>query len=215
MQSYGHPALFSALKRLKDYADLLESGSPVSKPSGLFFYGAVDLARPEVARYRERLKWRYSPPEKAEVLVLLPQTRMKPFHRSREHARIIKEFDQRLGGKMAGIHLCTFAAPFGVVPLEIEEMYPLSQHEVALPLDNETLDYVAKQVEDYIERSHYQKVILLNNGETWGPKITSAVVRACKDKRTSSTVLNPSNPWNKPAMKSLLKAAQKAIGEKT
>jgi predicted RNA-binding protein len=166
-------------------------------------------------RYGERLKERYSPPAKAKVLVLLPQTRMKPFHRSREHARIIKELDQRLGSKMAMIHLCTFAAPFGVVPLEIEEMYPLSQHEVALPLDSETLDYIARQVEDYVERSRYQKVILLNNSETWGTRIASAVVRACKDKRTSSTVLNPSNPWNKSAMKSLLKAVQRAIGEKT
>ena len=215
MQSYGHPALFSALKHLRNYAGLLESGTPVTKPSGMFFYGAVDLIRPEVVRYGERLRERYSPPEKAKALVLLPQTRMKPFHRSREHARIIKELDQRLGSKMAMIHLCTFAAPFGVVPLEIEEMYPLSQHEVALPLDNETLDHVAKQVKGYIERSRYQKVILLNNPETWGTKITSAVVRACKDKRTSSTVLNPSNPWNKSAMKSLLKAVQKAIGEKT
>ena len=38
------------------------------------------------------------------------------------------------------------AAPFGVVPLEFDEVYPLSQHEVALPLDAGTVEYVAAKL---------------------------------------------------------------------
>ncbi|MFQ5999472.1 MAG: tRNA guanosine(15) transglycosylase TgtA, partial [Candidatus Bathyarchaeia archaeon] len=79
LRAYGHPALLQALKKLEKYSEYLEKHSPVTKKSGLFFFSSVGLARPEVVRHRIRLFERYSPPRKAKVLVLLPQTRMKPF----------------------------------------------------------------------------------------------------------------------------------------
>jgi len=213
IRSYGHPALLSALKTLRKYADYFESQSPVSKSSGLFFYGAADLARPEVVRHAKRLKDRYVPPKNAKVLLLLPQTRTKPFHKSREHARLIKDIGRKLGQSRSLIHVCTYSAPFGVVPIELDEVYPLSQHEVALPLDNETIAHVAEQVESYIARSRFRKVILLNDAETWNNKIASAVRRVCREGGFALTVLNPAKLWNKRAVNSLSTAVQKAVGE--
>ncbi len=213
IRSHGHPALLSALKRLSKYTDYLESQSPVSKKSGLFFYGATDLARPEVVRHAKRLKERYVPPKNAKVLLLLPQTRMKPFHKSREHSRVIRAIERKLGQSKKLIHVCTYSAPFGVVPIEIDEVYPLSQHEVALPLDNETITYVSEQVESYIARSRFRKVILLNDPETWSGKIALTVRRACRERGFALTVLSPDKLWNKPAINSLSSALQKSVGE--
>ncbi len=213
IRSHGHPALLSALKRLGKYSDYLESQSPVSKSSGLFFYGATDLARPEVVRHAKRLKVRYVPPKTAKVLLLLPQTRTKPFHKSREHSRVIRDIERKLGRRKSLIHVCTYSAPFGVVPIEIDEVYPLSQHEVALPLDHETISYVAEQVESYVARSRLRKVVLLNDSETWGSTIASAVRRVCREKSSALTVLNPAKLWNKLAVNSLSSAVQKALGE--
>ncbi len=213
IRSHGHPALLSALKRLGKYCDYLESQNPVSKSSGLFFYGATDLARPEVVRYAKRLKARYVPPKTAKVLLLLPQTRTKPFHKSREHSRVIRDIERKLGQRKSLIHVCTYSAPFGVVPIEIDEVYPLSQHEVALPLDHETISYVAEQVESYVARSRLRKVVLLNDSETWGSMIASAVRRVCRGKGFALTVLNPAKLWNKLAVNSLSSAVRKALGE--
>ena len=215
LQSHGHPALFSALKRLGKYSKYLETQSPVSKNSGLFFFEATDLIRPEVPRHAERLKDRYAPPKNAKVLLLLPQTRTKPYHKSREHARIIKGVKERHKDSKSLVHFCTYAAPFGVVPIEIDEIYPLSQHEVAQPLDYETIKYVAEQVGSYIRRNRYHKVILLNDPEAWSTKIVSAVRSACKNKKISVTVLNPTSPWDKSAVNILFDAVQKAVGEQT
>jgi 7-cyano-7-deazaguanine tRNA-ribosyltransferase len=213
IRSHGHPALLSALKQLSKYADHLEANSPVSKKSGLFFYGAADLARPEVTRHAKRLEERFTPQESARILLLLPQTKIKPFHRSREHARIIKNIARTLGFKNNLIHICTYAAPFGVVPTELDEVYPLSQHEITLPLDHETITYVAEQVESFITRSHYRRVILLNDAETWGSKMTSVVKRACKKGERTLTVLNPTKLWSKQAANSVSDAVQKAVGD--
>ena len=69
-----------------------------------------------------------------------------------------------------------------MVPLELDEVYPLSQHEAALPLDLETVDYVANQTAEYIKRSHYQSVVLLNDPKHWSDTVKKACKKACKTK---------------------------------
>lgn len=211
LRAHGHPALLKALKNLKKHADYLEKQSPVTKKSGLFFFSSLELIRPEVVRHRERLFERYSPPKEAEVLVLLPQTRTKPFHKSREHRRALRRIRQELGDKMGRVHVCTYAAPFGVTPQELDEVFPLSQYEIATPLDDETTEYTAKQVSNYIATTDYKRVVLLQDVKMWKGKIATACRRACKKKKISLTVLSVEKPWNKRALNDLATAIQNAL----
>ena len=177
MRAHAHPALLTALKRVKNYEGFIEKNSPTVKQSGFFFFDNVGLARPEIVHYRERLNSRYAPPENAKVVVLVPQTRDKPFHRSEEF-KDARRVINRLGAEKAAlVHVCFYAAPFGIVPLELDEVYPLSQHEAALPLDCEVKDYVAAQVAAYIERSNYSAVVLINDPNTWD----NTVKKQCKN----------------------------------
>ena len=197
LKSQSHPALFQALKKLKEYAAYLEEHSSLTKKSGLFFFDAVDLARPEVVRHRKRLEERYSPPEKAETLILLPQTAEKPFHKSKEHRRIVKILRKEASEKLENAHLCFYAAPFGVVPIELDETYPLSQYEIALPIDLETKRYVAEQVANYIKKSGYKEIIFVEDRENWNEVVTEACERACKKRKIPLKVLS-GNRWGKP-----------------
>jgi 7-cyano-7-deazaguanine tRNA-ribosyltransferase len=183
LRAHGHPALLRGVKRLRRYKEYVEGQTPITKKAGLLFFGSLGLIRPEVIRHRRRLLKRYTPPEKAGILLLLPQTRMKPFRRSKEHKRALGEIMQHVGDNIDKVHTCTYAAPFGIVPEELEEVYPLSQHEVATPLDVETVTYVTRQVAHYITTTNYEKVILLQNSEMWKGKIRRACERACKRKR--------------------------------
>jgi predicted RNA-binding protein len=90
---------------------------------------------------------------------------------------------QKLGDEANYIHVCVYAAPFGLIPIDIDEVYPLSQHEIATPLDAETVNYVAKQVENYILSSDYGKVVLCQDDENWGRKILTVCRKACKRKK--------------------------------
>jgi 7-cyano-7-deazaguanine tRNA-ribosyltransferase len=182
MRAHAHPALFTALKKLKNHADFIEKGSPTVKRSGLFFFSSVSIARPEVVHYRNRMLERYCPPENARVLLLVPQTRRKPFHKAQELNKIRQIF-QRLGDALSSsIHVCFYAALFGLIPMELDEVYPLSQHEIALPLDRETVDYVARQVSDYIKRSNYETVLLLNDPQQWGDSVKKLCKSTCLKK---------------------------------
>jgi 7-cyano-7-deazaguanine tRNA-ribosyltransferase len=182
MRAHAHPALLTALKQMKNYAVFIEKHSPVVKQSGFFFFDNVGLARPEIAHYRERLSARYRPPEEAKVLVLMPQTKNKPFHRGEEF-KDARRIINRLGEEnVARVHVCFYAAPFGVVPLELDEVYPLSQHETSMPLDCEVKDYVATHVANYIKRSNYRTVVLIHDPENWGNSVKQQCKSACHKK---------------------------------
>jgi 7-cyano-7-deazaguanine tRNA-ribosyltransferase len=181
MRAHGHPALFQALKTLKKYEDYVERHGPAVKNSGLFFYSSIGLARPEIVRHRKRLAERYTPPNEAKILLLLPQTQRKPFHKSKTFTDIIRQ--PQVLKKPSTIHACFYCAPFGVVPTELDEIYPLSQHETVQTPDRETSEYVATQLADYISRTRYEKVVLIDDTENWGNPILYACRGACANKK--------------------------------
>jgi len=80
-----------------------------------------------------------------------------------------------------------------------------------LPVDAETITYVAKQVADYIETTGYEEIILLQDAETWKGKIVASCRRACKKKKTPFTVLRERKPWDKSALDDLVTAIQDAV----
>jgi 7-cyano-7-deazaguanine tRNA-ribosyltransferase len=181
MRMHSHPALLTALKKVRPYEGFIERNSPTIKQSGLFFYDSVGLSRPEVVHYRRRFAERYRPPQNATALLLVPQTRNKPFHRG-EELKETRRVLRTIGELSNQIHMCFYAAPFGVVPLELDEVYPLSQHEIVMPLDQEVIDYVAAQVNQYIQRSTYQTVVLLHNANVWGNSVKQKSKAACEKK---------------------------------
>jgi len=210
LRAHGHPALFQALKKLKKYEDYIERRSPTTKRSGLFFFGSQDLVRPEVVRHRKRLFERYSPPEKAKTLILFPQTKTKPFHKSKEQRTLSKVLQKELKDNVESLHVCTYAAPFGVVPTELDEVYPLSQHEIATPLDTETVEYVAEQVANYIEKTNYEKVVLLED-EAWKGKIKVACQQACGRKGVPLIFFEVQKELNKRTLEGLIANLKSAL----
>jgi len=172
MRSHGHPSLLQAAKKLKDYGEILERYSPVSKRSGLFFFSSVDLARPEIIRHRKRLSERYEQPEDAEVLILLPSLSPRLTVKKKKYKRIIAKLCEDLKINKDRIHVCFYVLPFGIVPQEISDIYPLSQYEFALPPDAETIEYVAQRIIEYIEKSRYKKIVMILEPGTWQERVS-------------------------------------------
>ncbi|MEM1551531.1 MAG: tRNA guanosine(15) transglycosylase TgtA [Candidatus Bathyarchaeia archaeon] len=199
-RAHGHPALLQALKKLRKYEKFIERHSPTVKRSGLFYFDSAGLVRPEVVRHRIRLSERYTPPREAEILILTPQTRAKPYHKSEEYKGLVKALQDFPKERLNKLHICFYEAPFGVVPLELDEVYPLSQHETAMPPDKETIEYVASQVADYISRTSYRIVLLLRNVEDWGETVLKACKKACVAKGVIFKSFNMDKRWVKPVL---------------
>ncbi len=184
MRAHAHPALLQALRKLSKYEEFIEEHSPVTKDSGLFFFNSISLMRPEIVHHRKMLMQRYTKPEDTTTLLLMPQTETKPFHKSGEYKQIVRTL-RRLGLGDTKIHTCFYAAPFGVIPIELDEVYPLSQHEIVVPPDSETARYVAEQVADYVNRTSYKAVIFVNDMKNWKKTILNTCRRSCRKKEIS------------------------------
>lgn len=213
VRARSHPSLLQALKNMRKYEEYIEASSPTSKDRGIFYYDSTDLARPEIVRHRRRLR-EWASPKKYQVLVLLPQPMSKPFHRSREYKRVMKLLGKALGEAFDQVHICTYAAPFGVTPIELEEAYPLSQFEIATPLDGETIEYVAEQVEDYItnQKHRYDAIVLHYTTEDLGKKVEATCNRSCLKTRIKffpSTA--EEKPWSKKALENLVNITSKEV----
>ena len=214
MRLHAHPALLTALKHFRSNEDFLEKFSPTMKSKGFFYFDSVGLARPEITHYRKNLIERYDPPEDAKVLFLVPQTRNKPFHKAPEFKKI-RVLLRKLGNELAvQIHICVYCAPFGVVPLELDEVYPLSQHETASPFDVETVDYVAKQTAQFITRSNYQSVVLLNDPELWQDTVKKACKQVCKTKKLTFDSVDAIAEGGKKILTRLENILRKQLSEK-
>jgi 7-cyano-7-deazaguanine tRNA-ribosyltransferase len=206
-QAHSHPSLLQAMKTLKKYENLIEYHSPATKRKGLFFFGELGLSRPEIVRYRKLLFGHYSPPREAKCLVLLPQPSKRPYHKDKEVEALLK-VGQRLSPENREVHICFYAAPFGVIPIELDEVYPLSQHEVAVPPDPASIDYVAEQVRDFIAVSPYTEIGLVEDS-TWKGAVSQAC-KGVKKKGKSVTVLRVKDKLAANSLVNLVSTLQKS-----
>lgn len=213
LRAHSHPTLLQALKRLRKHEYFIEKHSPAVRKRGIFFFNSVGLTRPYIVRHRRKLRERYSPPEKAKILLLMPQPQIKPFHKSTEFKSVMKLLRGALDKRLAEVHTCFYAAPFGVIPIELDEVYPLSQHEVALPLDKETIDYVAKQLVDYIMNTNYEMVMLLHDPENWSQNVLKACRKTCAKKNIKFKYVNLKEKRSKTVLTSLWRIMREALSE--
>ena len=121
-----HPALLDALRRLKEHQAQMEEYDPVSRDGAIFYTGPESRGRPAYKRYLDRLARYRAPTDKA---ALFPDSQGKPYGRA-----YAEEFDK---ARKAG-YTPVVASPFGPVPAELDEMYPIAQSLFPSIPDSET-----------------------------------------------------------------------------
>jgi len=181
-RAHMHPRFLQAFYHLRKYRDWLETFDPISKRRALFFYGKVGLYRPNLVRHQNHLTKYYHPPSDAPILTVLPETKIKPFRSSPGQIRLIDRLKEVFGDYFRYLHLVTFVIPFGCVPSEIENIYPLSQYETSRIIDRASLKFAWESFEEYlnIHKSNYRIIILFNNVSQWNSFITQKLTSLCQ-----------------------------------
>lgn len=149
-----HPALLDGVRQLANYSDDLERYDPRSKKSAFFYTGPESLGRSEVLRHQQKL---LEMPKKRD-LVILPATR-KPY--SKFISGNLGEFyiygaEQEFD--MENTDFMVLDVPFGLIPLEIDELYPLSQSATPKIRDVDSTEFITNFMSDFIE--NYEQVLI-------------------------------------------------------
>ncbi|MBN2335856.1 tRNA guanosine(15) transglycosylase TgtA [Candidatus Bathyarchaeota archaeon] len=183
----GHPQMTSAIRRLAAYREHLEEGSHGFKGRGVFFYDYHSLAKPEVTRYTRQLKENYGRPEGKTTLLLLPCPPQKPFNTYPGYLKL----KAGLKGKVDEVHICFYAAPYGAVPEPLSETYPLSQYEIAEPLDHETVEFTLEKTMEYIKALGHTRVILIRGDQALDNRLEETL----RQNKENLVTLKPQSLW--------------------
>ena len=149
-----HPALLEAVRHLGNYSSEMEKYDPRSKKSAFFYTGSESLCRSEVLRHMQKLR---RMPKKRD-LVILPPTR--------------KPYSKFISGKLGEFYIygdeneidlddadfMVLDIPFGLVPLQIDELYPLSQNDAPKIRDVDGIEFVEDFINEFVE--YYDQVLI-------------------------------------------------------
>ena len=195
LRARSHPSLAKALRKLACYSDIIEKCSPTSRKKGVFIFSPLDMYRPEVVRFRERLLRRFRPPTK-RVLLLMPYTTGRPFSRTPEHDSFFSTLVARLGAEGAKqVHLCLLGLPFGITPVELDQLHPLSQHE--FPGPNWGFEqWALSLLVAYVRKHAYRHVVLVSDGSPLAEGAREALEGARLPTGSCLYVLYVREPWS-------------------
>ncbi len=121
--------------------------------------GALSLDHPAVMCFRRRLA-RIAPPAGGMVLLLLPCSARKPYHRSASHRRF-RETLRTLPAWLR-LHVVSVTSPLGLVPRELELAYPAAHYDIAVTghWDGAERAMLARQVGRLRPEDHYISAIV-------------------------------------------------------
>jgi 7-cyano-7-deazaguanine tRNA-ribosyltransferase len=203
LRSRSHPALFTAFQQLAQHRHLLEEASPSKKRKGILLFDDYGLSRPAITRYHRKLT-QWKPSTQYRVLVFIPNPSSRPYHRSRELHRLRKYIRARISDDSA-LHYCLFGYPFGVVPLELDGIFPLSQYEASNSTTSETVDYVVRHVMKYIfNGEHGCSHVVIHTPSLYSNRLNQFLKDSMNDK--INVYLNPVDEqiWSRLALERLV-----------
>ncbi|MDR2855173.1 MAG: DUF5591 domain-containing protein [Methanomicrobiales archaeon] len=156
-----HAPNLVSLMRVLDNDEYREHITQISRQAPLFATSTDSLIRPEIKRFMNRVLTRYIPPL-AKVAVLLPCSARKPYSQSKSHMQFQRAIDGRA-------HELIITSPLGVVPRELELVYPAAHYDVPVTgyWDHEERYIIGKMVEAYFSKHHYERVIAHLDGDAY------------------------------------------------
>jgi archaeosine synthase len=145
--------LVAALRHFDEHFEFIEEFTPVVRTGMLLANSGESINRPEVRRFADRVIERFIP-VRDDVCVLLPCSARKPYSFSRSHRFFQNAIQMRA-------HEVIVTSPLGVVPRELESIYPAAHYDVPVTgyWDREESAKVADVLTRYFLRHPYRRVI--------------------------------------------------------
>ncbi|ABR55376.1 archaeosine tRNA-ribosyltransferase [Methanococcus vannielii SB] len=134
-----HPKLLNGLRVISKYMDFIEKYDPVSKKSGFFYTGYESMARPEIYRHKQRLN----------------RLKFDKIYVTSISEKINTPYSENLNNIPCDVDVLIKDSVFGLVPLNIDTMYPLSQNEIPDLYDfekNYNNDFISEFLENNAEK---------------------------------------------------------------
>ena len=134
---------------------------------------AVSRQDPLIVDWINRMATEYrAPAEQSEVLVLLPCSARKPYSMSQSHRRFRRVLRHR------PIHEVMVTSPLGLVPRELEELWPAGHYDIPVTgdWDGEEIEMIQKLVKSFVQNNGYKQVINHSGISLDGDEIPAEII---------------------------------------
>lgn len=146
----------TALMRLADAEySYMEQRTPTYRSSEMLACSAESQNRVEVRRFADRIRTRFR--SDGRILLIIPCSARKPYSTSQSHMAIMSA----LGKYRRYVREVILTSPMGVVPRELEMVYPAAHYDVAVTgyWDLEERGWVSGCLQAFIDNNHFSRVI--------------------------------------------------------
>ena len=157
-RAHANPAFEKFLAKIVQHSPFLERFTPTVKPRGISHFGEASYHRPEIVRCNIR-KSRI-PAQRGKTVVLLPGRWRRPYHEDPRNLPIVGKLANR-----SNVSICFYTIPFGPVPMELDETFPLAQTESFDSRDPIMYRRRAGEVAAWVRRLSPKQIFLVSEGE--------------------------------------------------
>ncbi|MCK4995460.1 MAG: DUF5591 domain-containing protein [Thermoplasmatales archaeon] len=154
------PNLTAILRNLDtNHNTFLEKRTPITSNAKVYANSKESLLRPDIRRFQKRVIVNYKKPKSAKILLLLPCSAKKPYSFSKSH----KFFRDKLisSGNPFVVHEVIVTSPMGLVPRELELVYPASSYDIPVTgvWDEDEKKMIRTLLTTYLKANKYDKII--------------------------------------------------------
>ncbi|TAJ43811.1 archaeosine synthase subunit alpha [Methanofollis fontis] len=194
-------AAVSVMRFLDREYVMAEAAAPIVRSSRMLANSAESLNRPEIRRFAERICERYRPPRN-DIAVLLPCAARKPYSSSQSHQRFVAA----VGGRA---HEVIITSPLGVVPRELEAIYPAGHYDVPVTgyWDREECAVLSDILVRYLRAHPYGRIIAHLEGGAL--QVAEMAAEICGIEMECTVVGHPTSPASLRALDEALAGERK------
>ena len=142
------------------FYDFLEKRTSISSKGKINATTKESADRPEIIRFQRRIINRYKKPRTAKVLLLLPCSAKKPYSYSKSHKKFREQIINLKNPNI--VHEVIITSPLGIVPSELEIIYPASSYDI--PVTGVWEEYEKNMINlllsDFLKKNKYDKIVI-------------------------------------------------------
>lgn len=154
--------LLTSILRILDYTqyEFFEERTPITKNATVRATSLEALWRPEVKRFQQRVMKQYCKTNSQKILLLLPCSAKKPYSTSKSHYFYQKAIQATKNPGV--IHEVIITSPLGLVPRELELVYPASNYDTTVTdvWDHEEQSMIQQQLRTFVEKHAYDHSVV-------------------------------------------------------
>ena len=153
-----HPSLRRGFNRLQKYSRQLSKNTASTKKKGVLFTSESDLNRPEILLHKNRLNNLSAKKRKKLLLISLLNDEIKETY---QIYKIIRNCIIQRPDLIKKFEIWIVAPYFGLLPIEVSEVYPLTQSVLVKDISKEKMQAIIYDSINLVKKRAFQEIFLL------------------------------------------------------